>query len=164
MTHEIFSPKPSFLKKHHYTKIVTADSDIDSVWSWLNSMKTFSNGQMPPYRVEFINPNGQGDPSFKEGVYTNHHGPLLSACGMIGEMRKNEYRDLRYMYGSYVISFRLVRPTRLQFWLEAKDSQTQIKMSLDSYVSPKFEPIWNVGLKLFGMSFQRWVKRIFSVS
>ena len=134
MTHEILSPKPSFLKKHQYTKIVTADSDIDSVWNWLNTMKTFSSGQVPPYRVEFVNPNRQADPSFKEGVYTNHHGPLLSACGVIGEMRKNEYRDLQYFYGSYMISFRLIRPTRLQFWLEAKGSQTQIKMVLDSYV------------------------------
>ena len=161
MNTHIFNPKPKFLKKNKYTKTVTAKSDVDSVWTWLNSMDTFSKGQVPPYRVEFINPSGEGEPTFKEGVYTNHHGPLLSACGAIGEMQKNKYRDLRYFYGSYVISFRLIRPTRLQFWLETNGSETHIKMSLDSYVSPMFEPVWNLGLKLFGISFQSWVGRVF---
>ena len=30
------------------------------------------------------------------------------------------YRDLRYYYGSYAVSFRLIRPVRLQFLLDAE--------------------------------------------
>jgi hypothetical protein len=64
------------------------------------------------------------DGGFEPRVLNVHHGPQLNVAGVIGEVRDPQsgvaaYRDLKYFYGSYAISSRFVRPTRLQFWAEA---------------------------------------------
>ena len=83
------------------------------VWAWLNDPRTFTRGQLPPFRVEFL-PMPDGRPGgFEPGCLNAHHGPLMSFHGVIGEVRAPEYRDLIYGYGSYALSMRVARPRRL---------------------------------------------------
>jgi len=83
---------------------------------------------------------------FEPVVLNVHHGPFLDVASVVGEVREPRpnllaYQDLKYFYGSYVISPRLVRPTRLQFWAEAKDFERNnalITFQLDSLVRRPF--------------------------
>lgn len=125
-------------------------SKRDDVWEKLQRRETFTKGQIPPYRVEFDALTQTGP--FKTGELNIHHGPLLSVHGEIGEISET-YRDLKYFYGSYIISFRLVRPTRLEFFKE----ENGIRLKIHSYINPLFQPIWKLGndifWKFFGISF-----------
>lgn len=115
-------------------------------WDKLQLRETFVKGQFPLYKVEFDAPLQSG--AFLPGELNIHHGPFLSVHGAIGEISPS-YRDLKYFYGSYVLSFRLVRPVRLEFF----KSQNSIKVKLTSYVHPIFQPIWHLGLKFFWGTF-----------
>ncbi|MEM9777619.1 MAG: hypothetical protein AAF902_23785, partial [Chloroflexota bacterium] len=67
---------------------------------------------------------------------------------------------LQYFYGSHFISIRLVRPTRLQFWVEEISSnETKVILQLDSLVAKWFAPIWSFGNRYFWNSFGRWASR-----
>ena len=77
------------------------------------------------------------------GVLNVHHGPLINFAGVIGEVRDPRpgvpaYRDLKYLYGSYAISPRFARPTRLQFWAEEADGHTCVTLQLDALVRRPF--------------------------
>lgn len=48
------------------------------------------------------------------------------------------FRDLRYFYGSYAISRRLARPTRLRFWPKERDGTTLVTVRLGSFVQDGF--------------------------
>ncbi len=126
------------------------NADSLAIWDKLQRRETFIKGQVPPYKVEFDSPQSEGP--FEKGELNIHHGPLLSLHGAVGEIT-NDYRDLLYFYGSYVISFRLIRPTRLEFF--RKENTITVKIS--SYVHPLIEPVWSLGLwifwKTFGISF-----------
>ena len=111
---------PPELVPHAYRRSFVTPYLIERVWGWLNDPKTFVEGQVWPYRVEFV------DGGFEPGVLNVHHGPFIDFAGAIGEVRDprpgiEAYRDLKYFYGSYAISPRLARPTRLQFWAEGTD-------------------------------------------
>lgn len=134
-------PKPDFLDRHSFKQSFQINAAIQICWDHLNNMDTFRKGQVFPYRVEFI--QAKKFPSFETGVWTNHHGPLLNVCGQVGEMTEPTYRDLNYSYGSYVISFRLIRPVRLQlFFISLGANQTRIDVQLDVFVLPWLIPIW----------------------
>ena len=124
--------------------------NCQSAWDKLQRRETFVKGQMPPYRVEFDAESQAG--AFETGELNIHHGPFLSVYGVVGEINNN-YRDLKYFYGSYVLSFRFIRPTRLEFF----KTDTTIKVRLSSYVAPMMKPFWNGGLNffwgLFGVAF-----------
>lgn len=124
--------------------------NIEKVWINLNKRETFCKGQLFPYRVEFE--TGQDTGNFKTGELNIHHGPLLSVHGEIGEIT-NSYRDLRYFYGSYVLSFRLVRPVRLEFMREG----SRLKVRLTSFVRPWFKFFWEKGNAFFWNFFDRTV-------
>ena len=115
-------------------------------WEKLQLRETFVKGQVPPFKVEFDSPVQFGP--FATGELNIHHGPLLSVHGVVGEI-SSSYRDLKYFYGSYVLSFRLVRPTRLEFFR----TDTTIKVRLTSYVHPRFKFCWQLGLKFFWGTF-----------
>ena len=151
---------PASFKPHAFTKSTTVKQPIEAVWAWLNDPATFT-AQIPPYRVEFVEGSGFGGTSgFAPGVRNVHHGPLLCVAGEIGEVRAPHYRDLRYDYGSHVISMRLVRPTRLQFWLEeGEPGRTTIRVQLDALVKPWFRGLWSTGQGLFWKSFHMWARR-----
>ncbi|MGH3147595.1 MAG: hypothetical protein ACRDTR_17515 [Rubrobacter sp.] len=126
------------------------------VWAWLNDPATFTEGQVWPFRVEFV------DGGFEPGVLNTHHGPLLNFAGAIGEVRDpgggaGAYRDLKYFYGSYAVSPRLVRPTRLQFWAEESGQGTLVTLQVDSLVRRRFVRPWSLSQKLFWRRFPRWM-------
>ena len=137
-------PAPTHFQPHHFEHTIEVAAPVAAVWDWLNRTETFTRGQPPGYRVEFV-----GD-RFEPGVCTVHHGPFLNFAGVIGEMEALRYRDLRYFYGSYALSLRLIRPTRLQVWLEARgDRSTQVRLRVDSHVRPWMAGLWTLAQRLF---------------
>ena len=136
-------PKPPTLTEHSFKKKVMVKKPIDRCWEFLNRMDTFTDGQVFPYRVEFVSENENEEPSFTTGTWTNHHGPLLNAAGKIVTMNPFSYRDLHYTYGSYALSFRLLRPVRLQFFFEEIDkNKTSVRVQFDTYVPNWFSKLW----------------------
>lgn len=120
---------------------------MDSLWQRLQLRETFTSGQIFPYSVEFSAPSQKGE--FSPGELNIHHGPFLSVHGAIGEMN-SKYRGLNYFYGSYVISFRLVRPTQLEFFRE----KNVLTVKLTAFVRPWFIPFWRLGNTLLWSSFR----------
>lgn len=147
---------PAGFVPHVYRRTFRVPHPRGRVWAWLNDPATFVEGQVWPFRVEFV---GGG---FEPGVLNVHHGPLMSFAGAIGEVRKPEggftaYRDLKYLYGSYAISPRLVRPTRLQFWAEVSGGDTLVTLQVDSLVRRHFTKPWDLVQKVFWSRFPRWM-------
>ena len=113
--------------------------DKKVIWEWLSRKDTFTKGQLPPYRVEFFD---NDDPLFHEGTYNNHHGPFLHLPAYVTEMKKEEFREMRYLYGSYVLGFGIIRPTALKIYLEPSNDQTKIVVELHAHVRPIMKKIW----------------------
>jgi len=126
-----------------YEKKVKVDtSKVNAFWEKLNLRETFVDAQFFPFKVEFA--TGLKNGNFETGELNIHHGPLLSVHGLIGDISEN-YRDLNYFYGSYALSFRLVRPTRLEFFRE----EDGIRLKLHAFVKPWFIPLWRFGNNFF---------------
>lgn len=140
MTEDVFEMEFSYSKEK-----------AQRVWHALQQRETFVKSQCPPYKVEFVSESQSGP--FKEGELNIHHGPFMSVHGQIGEVR-DDYRDLKYFYGSYIISFRFFRPHRLEFF--RVDEQT-IKLKLTTYVRPWLKSVWRsfnyLFWKMFGITF-----------
>lgn len=137
--------------KHFNEDLFEIDFQLDCekknrVWDKLQKRETFTEGQIPPYRVEFETGLREGD--FSEGEKNIHHGPFLSVHGEIGEI-SDDFRSLYYYYGSYVLSFRLIRPISLEFY----KTDTGIRLKLLAYVHPYFIPLWRFGNKIFWKKF-----------
>lgn len=134
-------PVPPGFRPHVFERAWTFRAPRSVLWNWLNDPRTFTRGQLPPFRVEFLETEGKR--GFEPGVLNAHHGPLMSFHGVIGEVRAPEYRDLAYSYGSYALSMRLVRPTRLQFWFdELEGDRCRLRLQLDAQVRGLFAPLW----------------------
>ncbi len=148
ITLETQSTCPKHMVENTFQKKIFQGSKekIDQLWDKLQKRETFIKGQMPPYRVEFA--TGKKEGTFIPGELNIHHGPFLSVHGAIGEISEH-YRSLHYYYGSYVISFRLVRPVRLELFKK----EGSIHVSLKSYAHPLFQPFWNLGNAFFWRSF-----------
>ncbi len=157
---------PQGFVEHAYQRSFVVPVPIERVWGWLNDPATFTEGQVWPYRVEFV------DGGFEPGVLNVHYGPFLNAAGVIGEVRGPSprapgYRDLKYFYGSYALSPRLVRPTRLRFWAEEAFSparDTRVSLRLDSLVRRPFVPVWELSQRIFWSRFPVWMAKELSVS
>ncbi len=148
---KIQSQCPENMIPHTFEKVYPFGSGkIEKVWERLNKRETFCAGQPFPYKVEFESGKSTGD--FYEGELNIHHGPLLSVHGAIGKV-ENNYRDLQYFYGSYVLSFRLVRPHRLEFFREG----SHLRVRLSCYVRPWFKGWWQRGNEFFWSFFERTV-------
>ena len=83
---------------------------------------------------------------------------------MLTEIREGEYRDLHYFYGSYVLSPRLERPTRLQFWIAEEPgpprAATRVRLRVDSFVrSGRMARLWTRGQRFFWSRFPSWMAR-----
>jgi len=114
-----------------------------------------------PWRVEFMN-GADGESGFMTGVYNAHVGPFTNFSGVLGEIREREYRDLQYFYGSYAVSPRLFRPTRLQFWLEdhpERDNASVLHLRLDAVVRRSARGVWGWMMRRFWARFGRWCER-----
>ena len=115
---------------------------IEETWAWLNKKETFTKGQIPPYRVEFVSSDPNTPAEFEEGCYNNHHGPFLHLPAQITVMKPCEYREMQYLYGSYVFSFRLIRPTALKFYLQPQEKGCSVEVVLESQTRPFLQGIW----------------------
>lgn len=156
----LLQPPPPGFKNNVFQLSFAVDADETAVWRWLNNTKTFTDTQYWPYRVEFYSPDPENiADGFNEGVFTNHHGPLISFAGQLIKVEENRYRDLQYAYGSYAISFRLIRPFRLEFKTEVRDGKTVIKGTLSAYVKPSIDKLWTSMQRLFWSSFKRMATR-----
>ncbi len=150
---------PPGFTPHAYRRSFVTPFPAGQVWAWLNDPATFTESQVWPFRVEFV------DGGLEPGVLNVHHGPFLNVAGVIGEVRDPRpgvggYRDLKYFYGSYAISPRLVRPTRLQFWAEETASAgTLITLQLDSLVWRPFVSLWDQSQRIFWSRFPVWMKK-----
>ena len=148
----IDTPTPPGFRTHTLERAWTFRAPRAVVWGWLNDPRTFTKGQLPPFRVEFLETDGRT--GFAPGVLNAHHGPLMSFHGVIGEVRAPEYRDLRYSYGSYALSMRLARPKRLQFWFDEVDGdRCRVRLQLDTDARRWFAPIWGATNALFWWNF-----------
>ena len=123
--------KNSIFKK----KIFIDQQQLDIKWKKLQRRETFVNSQIPPYKVEFNYHKQEG--FFEKNELNIHFGPFLHLPALVGDINDN-YRDLNYLYGAYVISFRIIRPVRLEFFKEEKS----ITLKLQSYVNPTLEKPW----------------------
>ncbi|MFK7954439.1 MAG: hypothetical protein AB8B73_16420 [Ekhidna sp.] len=154
----MIQPKPPGFDIHTYSFTVEIPAKKESVWEWLNDPKTFTDTQVWPYKVEFYSPSTDIPNGFHEGVLTNHTGPLINFAGVLTEI-KEDYRDLQYYYGSYALSFRLVRPYRLEFRTVESNAVTTITCTISSYVKPSFYKKWDKLNKLFWRSFKKWSRK-----
>ena len=145
---------------HVYEREFSVAAAGDRVWAWLESPATFVDGQIWPFRVEFVSADPAQEPGFHVGGLNVHHGPLMSLAGQLTEIRAGEYRDLQYFYGSYVLSLRLIRPTRLEFWLEPEgESGTRVRLRVTSFVRQGIAGLWTRAQRLFWARFPRWMAR-----
>lgn len=156
-------PPPGFVA-HTYQHEWTIERPRSDVWAWLCDPSTFVDGQIPPFRVEFLT-NQAGETGFAEGVYNAHVGPFMSFAGVLGEIDPECYRDLQYCYGSYAISHALFRPTRLQFWLAdgpagvAGRPTTMLRLSVDAFVRDRAVGVWERMMRVFWKRFGSWAER-----
>lgn len=147
-------PAPAWFVTHEFVRQFHVDLPLEEVSTWLNDPATFIEGQVWPWRVEF---HGGG---MEEGVKCNHHGPFLNLPAIVWEVQPGAYRDLRYLYGAYAISPRLVRPTRLQFRTQARRSGgTDVRVVMDCHVHRRFAWAWTRMQRFFWGSFHRWLRR-----
>ena len=132
------NPPSGFILYEYVREYAYPAGKISGVWDRLQRRETFTKSQIFPYRVEFASSSQEG--AFEAGELNIHHGPLLSVHGAICDVTTN-YRGLNYFYGSYVLSFRLVRPVKLEFFREGD----KLKLKLKSFIRPWFKPFWNLG-------------------
>lgn len=158
MTQSYNQPKPASMKVHRFKQTWTVSAPVANCWNILNRMETFTEGQLFPYKVEFLAEDGE-PPRFETGVWTNHHGPLLNVCGQIGKMIPNSFRELNYCYGSYVCSCRIIRPVKLQFFFEDLQDSTKITLQLDCYVHRVIYPLWTTVQSIFWSGFNFFITK-----
>ena len=150
-------PCPAGMEPHAHEVEFLTPHPRSAAWAWLNDPATFTDGQIPPFRVEFVSPDPAVPPGFHVGVLNAHHGPLLNFAGVLTAVDPPAYRDLHYYYGSFALSPRLIRPTRLQFWLEDADGGTRVRLRVDSLVRRGWGRWWTRGQSLFWRRFPRWM-------
>lgn len=156
---------PPGFEEHVYERSFAVAAPRESVWRWLEDPATFVDGQIWPFRVEFVSAEPGVQPGFHVGGLNVHHGPMMSFAGVLTEIREGEYRDLHYFYGSYVLSLRLIRPTRLEFWVEDSGlGATGVCLRVTSYVRSGLAGPWTALQRLFWSRFPRWLARSLDAS
>lgn len=150
-------PLPSYFKHNIYEISFKLPTSQKKAFDWLLRKKTFTRGQIPPYKVEFIPENS--DEFMQVGDFTNHHGPLIQFAGVMTEITKT-YRRLDYLYGSYALSFRLIRPVCLEVWVEdlplfSTNSKPKalVKLKLTTGVHKWINLSWTLLMKFFWPQF-----------
>ena len=148
---------PDFVT-HDFETCFLIDCPREAVWTWLNTPGTFIDGQIWPFRVEFSSSSPAAEPLFEVGGLNVHHGPLMMFAGQLTEIRPGEYRSFHYFYGSYVFSMRLIRPTRLEFWVSPGDgASSRVRLRVSSYTHQRLARVWTFLQKFFWKRFPRWM-------
>jgi hypothetical protein len=155
--HKGRGPPRTARRTHQHVQRFVTPAERDRVWAWLVDPATFTDTQIPPWRVEFL---GGG---FDEGVVTTHHGPGLHLPGVLAEIRDGEYRDLQYLYGAWAVSFRLLRPTRLQIAVADDPGGTEVEVRIDAHVHPRMVRLRAASQRLFWRRFETWTGRTVTV-
>ena len=146
--------RPPGFVDHAFEHAFEVGAPPSSVWAWLNDPDTFVRGQVWPFRVEFVSASPDEPAGFHRGGLNIHHGPLMSLPGTLTEIRDEEYRDLQYFSGSYVLSLRLIRPTRLEFWLtDMSHGGTRVRLRLSGFVRRPLAGIWTAAQRIFWRRF-----------
>lgn len=141
---------------HQYVKEYLIPAEQEDVWNILLQQSTFRDTQLWPFKVEFLAESGG---EMTEGMENVHHGPFMLFTGEMTQIDAPNYRELQYYLGSYFLSMRLVRPTRLEFHLMPGDNGTLVRMTLSSQVKPWLAGIWSSMLSIFWGRFGRWITR-----
>ena len=126
-------PCPTKFSEKKFTSSHVCQNSITTCWDYVSNMNTFQGSFWNLSKVEYVTP-GQDQASFSEGTYTNHHGPLLSANGILSTVHAPTYRKMDYFYGSYIVTFRLFRPVALIFELNELNEHTQIKTEITVFI------------------------------
>ena len=155
----MLQPQPPGFDMHSFKFDFTIRESRQDVWNWLNTPETFTETQIPPFRVEFYSPSEDIPNGFHEGVLNTHHGPMINFSGVLTKVESPSYRDLQYYYGSYAVSIRWIRPYRLQFWLAESGEDTIVTAQIDSYVKPWIRGLWTKAQKLFWSRFPSWARK-----
>ncbi|MEN9722462.1 MAG: hypothetical protein RJB38_448 [Pseudomonadota bacterium] len=145
---QLQNPLPPGFCEHEFEHEFHLPLSREQAFAWLCDPKTFTRGQIPPWGVEFL---GGG---FETGATNWHYGPFLNFPGILTEVRAPEYRDLRYFYGAYVLSPRLVRPTRLEFWFDPlAEKKSRVRLRVSAQVRRGFGIFWSLSQWLFWPQF-----------
>ncbi|MEM9176652.1 MAG: hypothetical protein AAGC67_15620 [Myxococcota bacterium] len=154
-------PRTAGFVEHMHLSEFRLAAPWSRVWAWLETPETFSEGQIWPYRVDFLAPDETSPAGFYEGGLNIHHGPLLSLPGRLDKIEETDrggYRSLSYLYGSYVLSLRLIRPTRLEFWAQSEgEARTLVRLRLSSDVRPSIQAPWSRLQEIFWGRLARWM-------
>ena len=143
-------PLPKNMKIHDFKlSWKLSKGGVNHIWDKLQRKETFTKRQIPPYKVEFESGTNIGP--LIPGELNIHYGPFLSAHGIIGEVTEN-YRDLRYSYGSYALSFRIVRPVRLQFFKNENSINLQFTVQVHKYFYQTWEFMSQIFWRQFGLN------------
>ena len=157
----MLQPQPPGFKDHSHKFSFSVKKSAQDTWNWLNKAETFTDTQIPPYKVEFYSPDPETIPNgFHEGVLNIHHGPFINFAGVLTKIDDLKYRDLQYYYGSYAFNLRWIRPYRLQFWLNEKsENEVELTAEISSWVKPWISGTWSFFQSLFWKRFPRWARR-----
>lgn len=139
---------------HQYMREYHIPADQEMVWDVLMQQRTFTDTQIWPFRVEFLS---DAKDYMKVGMENVHHGPFMLFAGEITRIDAPNYRELQYYLGSYFLSMRLIRPTRLEFYLFPEENGTRVRLTLSSQVKPWVSGIWSALLGIFWNRFGKWI-------
>ena len=165
-------PRTDGFVEHVHTSEFHLATPWTRAWQWLETPETFSDGQIWPYRVDFLAVGDDTPAGFYEGGLNIHHGPLLSLPGRLDTIEETAvggYRSLSYLYGSYVLSLRLIRPTRLEFQVFGEgesgeeatgvEARSRVRVRLSSDVAPWIERPWSRLQGLFWSRLGDWMAK-----
>ncbi len=157
-------PAPAGFRFHSYHKTFRCKFPLAVVWAYFNRTKTFTQGQPPFFFVEFVSPEAGKPANFRPGVMNTHHGFFLHLPAVITLVEAKKRRHMAYLYGAWVLNFRLLRPTALNFeFQQTREGETLVHLELNSWVRPWFSGIWNLGLRafwgMFGLGLNREIHR-----
>jgi hypothetical protein len=141
----LVSPCPAGFVEHVHEQSFEVPARRDAVWAWLDQPEHFSEAQVFPVRIEFASPDPDVAPGFGLGAINLHHGPMLGLAGVMTEVRAGESREMQYLYGSYVLSLRLIRPRAMRFELsDVGPDRTRVTVRFTSWLHPRVAGLWTL--------------------
>lgn len=144
---------PKNFKSHTAEQTFTVAAPQNDVFTWLLKKSTFTSGQLPPYKVEFLSDNDDS-PYMSVGDKTNHHGPGIQFAGVMTSIVAPSYRKLNYNYGSYALSFRWARPSSLEIYTDdVNGTHTKVTIKLVTHTHYIMYPVWSLMMRFFWQQF-----------